>query len=198
MLSTDSHVTAADVFTMLDTDSTDAVTVGAISKILGHDMRDRSKLQNLFPDLQRLFLLSGGDPEHPEQVVVCAEHWNTYWDGIDSDLRTRKLTELRQLIDQRSNSAGHRAAGGELRPIQFVQTRHEVARASVCARSILQRTTVNIADIEAAGPEVRAGLSLVHIALSLCYRCHHHSVATTTVTSTLSSSLQCAIYHSIN
>ena len=185
MLSVDSPVTAADVFTMLDTDSSDAITIGLISKKLGHDMRNRSKLQNLFPDLQRLFLLAEGDPEHPEQVVVCAKHWNTYWDAIGSDLRTRKLTELCELIDQHS-SAGLRVGSEELRPIKCVQTRHEVNKASVCARSIVQRTLVNIADIESevAGPEASAVIG--------------HSAITATVTLSLPPPSQALYHHHCN
>ena len=100
----------ATVFTLLDMDGSGAVTIMEIGQRLGQDLRDRPALQELFPDLMSgkesdLFLIAGGEPEHPERVHVSRENWDVYWGMIDQSLRRAKLEQLHQHIKDQSPTA---------------------------------------------------------------------------------------------
>ena len=100
----------ATVFTLLDIDSSGAVSIMEIGQRLGQDLRDRAALQELFPDLMSgkpsdLFLIAGGESGHPERVNVSRENWDVYWEMIEETLRRTKLHQLHQRIIDQSPTA---------------------------------------------------------------------------------------------
>ena len=97
----------ATVFALLDNDGSGAVTIMEIGQRLGQDLRDRAALQELFPDLMSgkdsdLFLIAGGEADHPERVHVSRGNWDVYWGMIDQSLRRTKLEQLHQRIIEQS------------------------------------------------------------------------------------------------
>ena len=133
--STDGLATA--VFALLDVDKSEAISIQEISDKLGHDLRDREALQQLFPDLMSgkhsdLFLIAAGDPQHPDQVRVSADDWSIYWQLIEPSLRRSKLEELLQLVVSQRASA----ASEETRVLENLQMRYPAATEPQIGRAL--------------------------------------------------------------
>lgn len=100
-----SEVTPESIYALIDIDHSGSVNIEEISNAIGQDLRDRGKLQELFPDLMSglpsdLFVIAQGDPAEPHKVNVTLEHWVTYWLGQTKPLRMAKLSELQRLISE--------------------------------------------------------------------------------------------------